>query len=228
MTYRKPTHAYWSLLFPAIPFGVNWMFETFIKTQKWWGELPLFWLTWIFVAVGAGLLLGDCYNGKSWLRHNLREFFKVFEVRACFIAQELEPHQFFSIVCLLKFTKDIKQGDLTVKVIQVLPSGNRIHVVHSEKITTIKDSERRLRLGSMPIPQPGDFSGKHAIWGEALGDENLLPSQTPLIPDLAIIEVSLNRQKHRAYVNKQPIFLTDVHSPITLMNAADIEALNAS
>ena len=228
MSFRKPTHAYWSLWLIAVPYGFSWVLEAFIKTQPWWASLPLTWLTALFIAVGVGLVLGDAYNPHSWLRHNIREFNKVFEVNACFIGQELTPHQFFEIVCLLKFTKDIKNATLIVRVIQVLPWVNQVHVVHDEKITMPKDSERRLRLGSIPIPQSGDTYTRHALWGEALGEKDLLPNQSPLLADLAVIEISVNKQKYRASVSKEPIFITDVHAPIALMNEADLQAVKAA
>lgn len=228
MAYRKPTNPYWTLLLIAVPHGGNWIFETFIKTQNWWAELPLVWFTALFSAVGVGLVMGDLYNPHSWLRHNLREWSKVFEVKACFIGQEFSPHEFFSLVCLLKFTRDIRDAKLIVKVIQIRPGGNHVQVVHFEKITMPKDSERSLRLGSIPVTHPGDPFARHALWGEILGDKDLLPNQHPIAGGPAVIEVSLSRQKYCAYVSQIPQHIGDARPEFSLMNEADLEAFSAA
>lgn len=223
MAFQKPTHAYWSLTLIAIPHGMSWVFETFIKTQQWWQSLPLTGLTWIFLAVGFGLILGDCYNKNSWLRHNLKELHKVFEVQACCISQEFEPHEFFGIICLIKFTKNVKEAKLVIRVIDIAHAGNSAHVVHDEKITMLKDSERRLRLGSLPV---NSSVGRHAVWGEKLGEVGLLPGQRPIYGTNSVVEVSVNKQTYRAYIKQLPEHITDKRAWVEVLNESDLEAFN--
>jgi hypothetical protein len=203
MAYRWPKKSVLGLFVPT-PAILAWSFikEDMTGTQ-WWHHLPFFWIIITTSAYAAGWLVNELVYPTSNMRHNWREWRKVFEVQSAntrhLVDQDAER---IGIICQLKFRKDVKDARLTVRVVTGLPGRPSLRqIVLQESISAAKDSTKALTVGSLPITRPGAPFARHAVWGSQLPGRDIEPGQITMIPGARnIIEVSVGPQAYRIYV----------------------------
>ena len=191
------------LLPPFVAAIVGKSLEQWLGDQAWWKALPWGWITVVTGALILGALWADVRNPESALRARWRERRKVFELRAAYIQEALQPHAHYEIVCVFRVLRDLGPCRLIVRVTE-LTRPNRTHVVHDEEFSRLpKDHERRLRLGSVAITKPGE-SARYSVWGEQLG--STVPSGQAGIPGAGrcLVDVQLAGQTYRVLVAACP------------------------
>lgn len=153
----------------------------------------------------AGALWADLSNPESALRARWRDWRRVFETRAAYIQEAVEPHAHYEIVLVFRVVRDLGPCRLTVRVIE-LTQPCRTHLVHNEAFPLLhKDHERRLRVGSVAITKPGDGFARHSVWGEELGAQRLSPGQTSILGmGRCLVDVTLAGQTYRLLVATCP------------------------
>ena len=115
-------------------------FEHWAVHQEWWKLIPFGWLSLLILAFWIGIVVQDLLNPNSALRHNWREWRKVFDVIAVMAGHvEGQTNDRVDIICLLKFRKSLTDEALTVRVIVPLTFKKRRQSV----CVTHKDSRGR-------------------------------------------------------------------------------------
>jgi len=165
MGYRWPKKSILGLFVPA-PVILAWSFvkEDMTATQ-WWNHLPFLWMALTTLAYAVGWLVSELANPVSDLRHNWREWRKVFEVLSANASHRLDQEaERIDIVCQVKFIRDVKDARLTVRVVTGLPGRASLRqIVFQEPISAPKDSTRVLVVGSLAITRPGAPFARHAV-----------------------------------------------------------------
>ncbi|RYE50850.1 MAG: hypothetical protein EOP21_02840 [Hyphomicrobiales bacterium] len=126
---------------------------TWLGDQPWW---KAFSSGWVLVCIGS-LFVGAVWAESRYPGSELRQWWskrsKCFEVEACFLSQEHAPHDHFSLICLMRFTRDVRNEELRVRVLYSHPQDSLPVLTHVEMVSSQKDAQRRLRLGSFNIPR---------------------------------------------------------------------------
>jgi hypothetical protein len=202
MAYRWPKKSILGLFVPA-PVILAWSFvkEDMTATQ-WWHHLPFLWMALTTLAYGVGWLASELANPVSDMRHNWREWRKVFEMLSANASHRLDQDaERIDIVCQVKFTREVKDARLTVRVVTGLPGRPSLRqIVFQEPISAPKDSTRVLVVGSLAITRPGAPFARHAVWGPQLPGRDIAPGQITMIPGARnIVEISVGPQAYRIY-----------------------------
>ena len=198
MSYKWPKPTYIALPAAGIPPLAHQMLEHWAEHQDWWHSVPFGWITGAILVFWFGVLFQDLLNENSAIRHDVREWRKVFSVLNISAAHLNDPER-IDIVCLMKFRKRF-DGLLTVRV--VVPLAGRdsdIKLIHKERIDIADGEEKRLRLGSISITKPGDAFARHSLWGEKLGVQDV--NGHPIYAVRNIIEISVGPQTFRVYAH---------------------------
>jgi hypothetical protein len=198
MAYRSPKRTYLAFPFALLPGGIRWMLEHWAEHQEWWHAIPFGWLTITILAFGIGIVVQDLLNEKSALRHNWREWRKIFSVLNIHAAHLEDPER-VDILCVLTFRKDVNDVLSVRVVVPLLGRESDVKLVHREEVNVSKNEERRLRLGSIAITKPGDAFARHSVWGEKLGEKDL--KGHAIYASRNIIEISLGPQIFRIYAH---------------------------
>ncbi len=206
--YRKPprTHLGYLPFFP-LAWAANAVHEG-VATETWWAQLPFFWIAGLFLAYAIGIWVSDLRDAKSWIRQDWRQWRKVFDVVAFGAQHHENDPEHIGIWVLMKFNRDVYNTRLIVRLTILLPVGDPIRkVIHEEVLTSaLRESERRLRIGSFAINGPAkDHASvkpaRHSVWGNVIGGESIAEGQTPIIGlSENIVELSVGPQTYRLFV----------------------------
>ncbi len=202
MSFKRPKATYLALPAAFVPEGGKWMLERWAEHQQWWHGLPFGWMTLTILAFWVGVVVQDLMNEKSALRHNWREWKKVFDVLTVHAGHIQNGMERVDIMCLLKFRRDIKNALLVVRVIVPLSFNEPdIKVIHQERLDIAGNGEKRLRLGNIAITRPGYEFARHSVWGEAIGGKDIALGQHTIYASKNIIEISIGSQTYRIYAH---------------------------
>ena len=199
MRYEWPSK---TLILPLpMAFLLGWAKDTL---TTWLNDLAIpDWLPVLLVGIFAGLLINDVLNSRSWLRHNWRVWRRLFDVETTHAGHHQSSPEHIELVCLLRFRKTVKDAQLTVSIVTPSPTReDERRISHSEVIDVIKDSRKRLMLGSIAITRAGDSHACHSVWGEGVGETNLNLGRPSIIGlSRVVIEVKVNHQIYRIYAH---------------------------
>jgi len=200
---RWPTIRILGLFVPA-PAILAWSFiKEDMAASPWWQHLPFRWMALTTLAYAVGSLLSEFANPTSDTANIWRQWRKVFEMLSASATYQTDQDaERIAIVCQLKFIREVKNSQLTVRVVTGLPGRPSLRqIICQEAITAPKDSTKRLVVGSLPITRAGAPFARHAVWGPQLPGRDIASGQITMIPGARnIIEVSVGPQVYRIYV----------------------------
>jgi hypothetical protein len=223
MAYIRPKATYFAFPAAAIPEVGKSMLERWAEQHEWWQTLPFGWLTVVIVAFGVGVVIQDLVNEKSALRHNWREWRRIFDVLTVHASHvEKDNKERVDIFCRLKFRKTIDEALLTVRVIVPLPYREAdVKLIHREKVSVAAEGEKTLRLGNIAIATAGQDFTCHSVWGDAIGGRDIAPGQYPIYASRNIIEISIASQTYQIYAHVLDVSRKE-HAYVYLLTENDL------
>jgi hypothetical protein len=160
-----------------------------------WAAIRVNWGARVLFGIGLGVLVWLFLFSKH-LARGVTEF--VIEKRRVFTAEirvghRQDPFEFLEAVCALRFTRDVSEKRLVIRMTYLLPiPGPPPEIIYHEPIDhAVRGATKNIRIASQPIQRPG-WVPRHALWGEELGDVHLVAGQSTIMPGArSNIEVSI-------------------------------------
>ena len=192
MVFPKQTH-----LIPLVTtslLGMAWnMVKEYASEQSFWQNIPFEYLIAIMLAFWVGLIVQDLYNKESWLWENRRIINKLFDVVALHVKHIEETPERLSVVLLIKYIREIKNGIITITVTaQNIRNPLKPFVIHCEaKVNCPAHSNKRIIICNLRIPRSNQ-PAIHSLWGKEVGGIELKEGQKTIVDgskNLVVIEV---------------------------------------
>ena len=185
--------------------GLPWMLEQVATTSGYWGKIPFGWLLVSFLFFLAGQLIQDLFNESSWIRVNWRTLNKLFEVVALRTGHHRDEPERLSIIFLIKYIREIKNGTITVTVRPQNYKAKPFVVIHKENINSPAYTDNKITVCILRVPRPRQ-PPIHSLWGEEVGGVNILDHQQTIVPgskNLITVEVKnkLRTQRYEFFLD---------------------------
>jgi len=187
------------------------MLEQFAANQEFWKDIPFGWITVVLFAFWAGLLAQDLYNKESWLRNNWRVINKLFDVVSLHVAHVEKPPEVISVVLKIKYTRNIKNGELTITSTPLHERMQPFIIQHETEINKPSYSDRKIVVCNLPVAP-----ASHSSWGEDVGGEVLKDGQQTVglgVRHLVCVELKSRFMKQKIE------FFIDALNPNELKNS---------
>ena len=216
MAYRFPRLEF--LIGPTgavAPQATKYLMEQHFQQSDFWKDLPFGWVSLLFLSFWLGTVVKELRDPKSWIRHNILEFRKVFDVESVSTTHKWDDADRWGterveVWCSIKFLKDLDDPSLTLRVTSWLGSQSATtHLIFNESMGQIKrDQVKRIVLGSLavtnatpPERRSESIGARHSIWGPVIGTPTLHEGQVTIASGRSMIDLTIASQSYRVFAD---------------------------